>query len=238
MAKNLDLYFGEDSEKIIDKEMTIHISKNGLCASFGIENERILSIVEINKCGFTGTELLERIELLAQDMYIPSIMLEDQSSVVFGIYKLDLGTLSIITKGRSWYNSKGYYSETHNIEKQEWELIRKSQLSDVFDHLLNISYEEYQTKDKGWYNDGLKLFCEINNSELDEENFYEMLKEFIDHLSFNFDCTHTVEKFGVDLSILSMNNSSEDYECLINLMMLSAISYAIRYTRHPLIKKI
>lgn len=235
-VENLNLYFGEDSEKIIDSDMTVHILKNTLCISFSFDDEHNLLITEVNKCGFTGTELLERIELLAQKEGVPSIMLEDQSSVSYGDYRLDLAALSILTKGRSWYNSMGYYSENHEFESQEWEVIRKSRICDIFEHLSTITYDDYIFKNKGWFDDGLDLFAYMNESTVTEENFDDLLREFIYYLSETFDVNDTAESFAVMLSILSKNNTSEDYECINYLMMLGAISYSIRYTRHPLIK--
>lgn len=236
--ENLNLYFGADSEKIIDSDMTVHIMNQGLCISFSIDEEHNVLITEINKCGFTGTELLERIELLAQNEGAPKIMLEDQSSVTYGAYRLDLASLSILTKGRSWYNSMGYYSENHGFESQEWEVIRRSRIADILVHLSTITYDEYISKNKGWFDDGLDLFAYLNETEVTEENFEDMLNEFVYYLSATFDVNDTAESFGIILSILSKNNVSEDYECMNYLMMLGAISYSIRYTRHPLVKNI
>lgn len=238
IIKDLNIYFGDNSDKSVTDDMIINISKDGLCISFGIDNGRQIVINELHKCGFTGTELLERIELLAQDKNISTILLDDQSSVNFGDYKFDLATLSIITKGRSWYNSLGYYSNNHSIEQQEWEIIRESKLDDLFNYILTIDYEKYISKNKGWYHDGLLFFCSSNEITLNEDNYNEVLTKALEYLSVEFDLDETVKSFGIRLSIISKNNTSEEYEVIKYLLMLSVISYAIEYTRYPLIKNV
>ena len=213
---------------------------------FVIEDDRVIGINNINKCGFSGTELLERIELLALLTKIKTIYLDDQSPIKFGEYRLDFAVLQILTKGESWYNSLGYYQENYNDEKNEWDLIRNIALEDIFDLAIKLDYATYKTKNKGWFDDGLLVYSIIEGETLTEDNYAMLLENFIIYLSSIFGNElqgETVKSFAIKLSILTKNyqyqsNPEHINEILDHFLMLSLISYCITYTRFPLYKRL
>lgn len=174
-----------------------------------------------------GTELLEIIELLAQYKNIPKIILEDQSSVKFGNYDLDLATLLILTKGKSWYNSMGYFQSNFENEKREWELIRKRSLEDVFTYILTLEYDLIDSKNKGWFDDALIIFSSIQESELNSETYRDLLVGLMEYLGSLFDINETSESFCLRLSIISKSGSYNEEESLNYFLMLSLLSYSI-----------
>lgn len=237
ISKNLDIYFGECT--INENEDSFEIVKDGKCAEFFVESERTLGIKSINRCGFSGTSILERIELLGMHVKINSIYLDDQSSVNFGDVKLNFGVLNIIVKGNSWYNSLGYFQDNYQYEKSIWDTVRKFTLGKLFEYMTYVSYSEYKTKNKGWYTDGLSFFGEENGVGVNEYSYYELIKEFIYYLESVFGTETELLVLMLELFIISKSDGNIDDKTRIDYFyLLSAISYIVPYTRFPLIKKL
>ena len=88
--------------------------KNTFCGSLKFNNENKYIRVEfINKCDTSGTQFLEYLELFAIK-YNYNILLMDRSTINVNNNKINLSHLKILTKGQSWYNSKGYKSDHYD----------------------------------------------------------------------------------------------------------------------------
>lgn len=236
ITNKLDLYFGEDTKKDVEYNNFIISEDECVCIDFTLDDNDILGINNINKCKFSGSELLDIIDLIALDQKLKIVYLDDQSSITFGEYSLDFGVLSILTKGQSWYNSKGYYQENFNEEKKKWNLIRNSTIEQMFDYIMTIDYETYKSKYKGWFDDGLLSFSSLNSPILDKDNYLQNLESCIIYLSSIFDLNETVKDFCIRLTLLSKTNSSTDDDCYDYFLMLSLFSHGVTYTRFPLRK--
>lgn len=111
--------------KIKDKD----INKN-VCVFFSIDYEKTPTIVLkfVNKClGNTGSMLLTKMEQIAKKIHATTISLEDDSNIVFQDerIKISLKTLYLLTTGKTWYNSNGYYGKNDDFVRNK-ELIRMS----------------------------------------------------------------------------------------------------------------
>ena len=71
----------------------------------------------LEKCGINGSQTMHKIDQIALQLEnVQYIRLEDESN--FEVYPgsnilVDLGIFKILTKGESWYNSLGYFSDTY-----------------------------------------------------------------------------------------------------------------------------
>jgi hypothetical protein len=63
--------------------------------------------------------MLERIDNLAKTFDFDKICLEDASQISVCNLFIDLGILKILSTGKSWYNSNGYYSDSYASESKE-----------------------------------------------------------------------------------------------------------------------
>lgn len=99
------------------------------CLLFSLENQSII-LHKLNKCGSKGTLLLNLLEKYAKNEGVKTISLSDSSSLETecsgGSVHIDLAALKLLTTGKSWYNSLGYFpgdGESYN------EAVEISQLS-------------------------------------------------------------------------------------------------------------
>lgn len=111
------------------------------CVNIRIANETI-GINSLDKCGVRGEETLQKIEELAIKMpNVTRIVLFDGSRINKCGTDLDLAKLKILTKGESWYNSKGYVTSEYNEEKDNNKKIIESEFKNFIDE-LNPSIKE------------------------------------------------------------------------------------------------
>jgi len=140
------------------------------CASFGFYTDSIF-IENLDKCGITrGTELLQLFDKLAEEMpNIKHIDLEDESIIEICDELLYLYLIKILTKGQSWYNSHGYFSENHESDKRHNE------------RFINMKYQKLEDD---LYDKELKKFKLENSIEMYQQKLRESKKK-LDDLEFN-----------------------------------------------------
>lgn len=140
------------------------------CASFGFYTDSIF-IQNLDKCGITrGTELLQLFDKLAEEMpNIKHIDLEDESIIEICDELLYLYLIKILTKGQSWYNSHGYFSENHESDKRHNE------------RFINMKYQKLEDD---VYDTELKKFTLENSIEMYKRKLLEFEKK-VNDLDFN-----------------------------------------------------
>jgi hypothetical protein len=92
-----------------------------------------MSIGRLTSCSpLGGAEMIQRYILLARRLGLQSIHLDDNSEVYFprsrygdNRCKIDLPTLRILLKGKSWYESLGFVSTTTDAERAQNEEVRQ-----------------------------------------------------------------------------------------------------------------
>lgn len=98
----------------------------------------VIYVHQIQKCGIKGDEILQKIDELAKQMpNITSLSLLDGSEISKCGTDLDLATIKILTKGESWYNSKGYISANFDKEKKQHAEIMNSVFDAFVDNFRN-----------------------------------------------------------------------------------------------------
>lgn len=233
IVNNFNNYFPSTFIRI--EGFNIEITNDTLCISFLIDKKSNVIINELKKCKLSGKESLYNLELILINSNIKYIYLDDQSSFKFDEYNIDLGTLCILAKGESWYNSLGYYQEKFNEEKIEWNIIRDQTVLYTLEN-LKVSYEFYKTKNKGWFDDGIYIFAEYNDSELQEDNFDYFLNMSKEHVSAIFDTRVKVYQYASEFYLKNKRGQIDNY--FDHLLILSLLSLSINYTRYPLYKKL
>jgi hypothetical protein len=140
------------------------------CASFGFYTDSIF-IQNLDKCGITrGTELLQSFDKLAEEMpNIKHIDLEDESIIEICDELIYLYLIKILTKGQSWYNSHGYFSENHESDKRHNE------------RFINMKYQKLEDD---VYDTELKKFTLENSIETYKRKLLEFEKK-VNDLDFN-----------------------------------------------------
>lgn len=218
------------------------IQNNGTCLNFEVnidDNELFVGILELNKCKFSGSENLNKLEHLLTHINIKFIILEDQSYLNYLEYRIDLATLLILSKGQSWYNSLDYKQENFSNEYNTWQQIRYLTFIDLnFDDInFNII-----TENKNWYDIPLYFIAYIHDYEnIDKNNFKEIIKMSIDFVVEN--CGHIIydrinlASYEVYQNIKNNIYQSED-NFLPYYLYIYLCSAFIKYTRFPLIKKL
>lgn len=245
---NIDKYFkGYTKKYIINDE--INIENNNFCVSFFIDNEIIenpsIGIIKLNKCGFSGSNILKKLELLAISCEIYNIYLHDKAHLKITYLesdfsnvedvKIDFSSLYIYVNGKSWYNSFNYYQKNYNKESREWRTIRKKILHDI---LELINYDKYNNSLSNEYDNGIEVFCSISEIEINHDNFNDLIFYFIELLFKN------CEDLGLEYNSLEIVFEKVYYKIKINEfnilhhLLLSICSIAINYTRYPLFKNI
>ena len=120
----------------------------------------------VEGCGIKGGESLKIMEQIALRLdNINYIGLRDDS--FFDIYPnvvpktyimVDLGVFKILTKGESWYNSLGYFSDNYKTELVHNEGIAKMKLLDFQENVKRLNIEELmKTHTVENYDNQLKL---------------------------------------------------------------------------------
>lgn len=236
IIKNLDIYFGKCQFKETDGVIDIH--KDGKCVEFFVDSNRSIGISNLNRCGFSGTHILERIDLLAMHVKANSIYLDDQSSIPFGDIRLDFGVLNILVKGKSWYNSMGYFQVDYEKEKNVWDIIREYTLLELFKEMKNIPYSQYKAINKGFFTDGMEFFADMNGTHVDEFTYYHLIEELIYYLRSVFDVNTEMKTLMLEMYIVAKSDSilDDDKAKIDYFLLLSSISYITPYTRFPLTK--
>jgi hypothetical protein len=139
--------FIDDNEDIIGIDVNdgdIECLRLAIC--YDKNNILRIYIDELNKCSLSGSKILENLELLCDSFAkeIEYIEFSDASNVnLFNneSYSIELSTLRILSRGESWYNSLGYYSNDNISDRQSWNILReKTGIIDLLHTLKSISY--------------------------------------------------------------------------------------------------
>lgn len=93
-------------------------SSNKPCLEVSIKSNEFIYIDYLNNCGnINGTTLLKNMNILAQRLpNIQFILLDDASKIFMCEKEISLATIKILTKGISWYNSYGFFSDNYHDE--------------------------------------------------------------------------------------------------------------------------
>lgn len=95
------------------------------CLTLSLDEDTI-EVHDLDKCGLTGTILLDLLEKYARSVGIKEINLLDASLIHTNCedetgqtINIDLAVLKLLTTGKSWYNSLGYFSSDDTEETKE-----------------------------------------------------------------------------------------------------------------------
>jgi len=147
--ESFDIQVEDDDEnkiyKIFIKDIDTTIQTEP-CVELEFFSNKIY-ISNINKCGEnSGSSLLHLIDNLALSMpNIDYIELNDGSLIEICSTKffIQLDIFKILTKGISWYNSLGYYSEQHEQEVQNNNIIRTTPINQLLYWCLSYRVNEF-----------------------------------------------------------------------------------------------
>ena len=252
--KLIDTYFNITSinSKTLDSDgiFTINTSFNNyecnMCVKFKIDYERYeditVNIKELNKCHYSGTETLDRLELLIRGLNnnIKYMYLDDQSYITYEDFNLNLGIMYILTNGMSWYNKLGFKQENYKEESNNWNIIRYNTFNEL--DFTNIRFEDWNLfRGKNWYDDGLQLYSDyVLDEEINVDNFIDVLNDAIIFIKeeFTTECDNKITNVVGLIFINIKNKTLLQEDVLKNYLFISLCSYLISYTRFPLIKMI
>jgi hypothetical protein len=121
---NVDIIENDSNIQFFGKD-----KNNKICINLTIDlDEKKIYINELERCNAgKGPLLLDKVDELARMIQgITSIELEDKSILPICGVNINLAILKILTKGESWYNSKGYYGASRENEKHNRQIINQS----------------------------------------------------------------------------------------------------------------
>lgn len=149
---------------VFEKNKYTISSKDGrMCLYFTIESDTI-DLHLLDKCSSRGTILLQLLEEFARSIDITFIKLQDASQIVTRCsdngnpVAIDLAILKLITKGRSWYNTQGYFSSCDEKENNRIiklpciEAIYLSQEEELKKMRASYSLERLYAQKERWIN--------------------------------------------------------------------------------------
>ena len=234
IIRSLNFNFGETFNVKIGENIDIYDGLK-ICISFSLGENRSINLFSINKCSISGTELLKIFEEVMTGKKIRHIYLDDQSSVSVGRYDVDLSTICILRNSDSWYNSRGYYQSSYEVESKKWNLLRNAKLEVCLEICSQVDYFTYKSKNKGWFHDGLQIYVEtMGNAQLTIQNYNQFLEMMLLYLSECFDVNETMTTIFSRQHQL-IKDADEEYH-FNYLLLVSMFSYCIDYTRCPLCK--
>lgn len=132
------------------------------CAALSIRDTEIY-VSSLHKCGFSGSEILKKIEKFARLLqHVNKITITDISTIKICGMSISLAMLKIITKGESWYNSLGYRSVDYDDEKIHNSIFINRSYNDFIDELdlMEKTHESFQ--DVSLKETGQELFPDID----------------------------------------------------------------------------
>lgn len=201
----------------------------------------MIYIFNLNRCVTSGTQNLERVEFFARYLNIRQLGLEDQSSVnVLGI-RINFAIINILSKGQSWYNSLGYYSDVYKEEIRYWHEIRSVTLDQVLPMILSKNYNNYEdTINDDYYDNVLKFYCESLGEDIYENNYNEAIEASLNFIKENTRDIDFNQNIGVVFSLIYLRIKSREnltYEIALSYsILIQLMSLIIPYKRFMLIK--
>lgn len=114
--------------------------------------KHFIEIRTLDKCGKSGTDSLSKVDELAKKLNINCIKLYDGSTIEKCGVGISLIDIKILTTGKSWYNSQGYFSRNYDSEFENNRIKIDMKLTDFLDEVyatnLKISTESERKKCK------------------------------------------------------------------------------------------
>ena len=121
------------------------------CSKFRVDyTTNSLHIVQLSKCGeLSGTKILQCIINIGRLLYVKKITLLDESNLnTKSKCEYSLANYYILLTGKSWYNSYGFISNTHDSNIADNENIRNKKLINFlvnksdYDSIINVLRKE------------------------------------------------------------------------------------------------
>jgi hypothetical protein len=218
IIENIKIFFSESEFNINPFGTTISIKTkdNVLCLSLYFYKDYIY-ITSLNKCGITGSNSLKKVEEVAKLLpNIKSINLMDASTINKCGVELDLAIIKILTKGQSWYNSLGYYSDNYKDEIDHNKNILDLSCKDFFESVFEKCFEKFLVSNsKEIINNTLKMY---GNRKILKKKIETEQKKLDDYDNFIRDETEkyilhrdAIIQKGVDLYPYPENMSIQEY---------------------------
>jgi hypothetical protein len=195
--------------------------KNDQTKCLGLKfGENFIKIVTLARCKNNpgnGTELMQLVEEVAK--LIPNVLylkLEDAANITLSNgSKINLAFLKILTKGESWYNSLGYYSDTYEEEKRNNNNVIQTQYSVLIENLISNWVDGFKSKNT-------KENIEAEIIKLEETNnrmFHSCIKMYKSKLN-NYDSfidTEVQKIIANGVEIINMGNQKlpPEYQIII-----------------------
>lgn len=237
----IDLYF-INSTKEIQSNMIIISIEGRDCCGFQVKEDS-LHIVFLSRQGsYSGTHILECLEFLvkATSDKIKYLDLNDDSFVKWRGNKFNLAYFHILCKGKSWYNSLGFFQHNYNDEFTKWSILRNKSMNVIFNEIIfNLKYnyenlsedfvfllEEYINKKLGYDDIVLPLNKYIEDYGLIdiEQDFYEIEEIFNRYYNFDFRSLKLLDIFQIIYVIVK---NCDDVNDDIEQMIIKLYSYCI-----------
>jgi hypothetical protein len=202
---------------------------------------------------YSGTDLLERLELLARRFGVRFMMLEDKSSKPIRVgeesYNLNLGHLLIMALGGSWYNRLGFYQPNYATEFEYWSYIRARNLSfnSVRPIIENLTYDQWLQRAKHeWFEDPIVFLLRMDDEDLDaedvdEEEFIQTMTraiEFVEVEMASITSLPIVTIAGTFYLRIKTSSVTTMDEFTRILVYVGLCSYVYPYTRTQMVKEL
>jgi hypothetical protein len=121
---------------------------NRQCLYFIIYNNDI-EISKLAKCGKSGTDSLSKVEQLAKKIpNINYIQLYDGSTIEKCGVEISLIYIKILTTGKSWYNSQGYFSRNYEAEFENNKIKINMKLTDFLDEVYATNLKVFTERER------------------------------------------------------------------------------------------
>lgn len=138
---------------------TIYTKDNSKCVT--LDFYKYIEVRTLDKCGKSGTDSLSKVnELVKKLQTFKQIKLYDGSTISKCGIEIRLAYIKILTTGKSWYNSQGYFSRNYDSEFENNRIKICMKLTDFLD-------EVYATN--------LKVFTEIEREKCKSEEGCELV---------------------------------------------------------------
>lgn len=197
--KDIILKIFNDKKFIVlfsDDTVNVHDKENNECTKFGLSLDNIF-ISSLQKCSSdSGTNLLERIKKLGEELRVKYINLADVSFIsVNGEHEdkcsFSLAMFNILKNGISWYNKMGFISHNFKNEVKNNETIREYNL----ETFLNVAVNEEHQKEISELEKEIKKYKDfvfLSNEEVNklrkiQKTVYINVKNSIDNILTSYE---------------------------------------------------
>jgi hypothetical protein len=185
-------------------------TKDGLnCLQLSSNND-FINIEGLEKCGKTGSDSLIKVYELAKLLpNIKYIKLSDKSFIKKCGFDIDLAFVKILTTGKSWYNSHGYFSKNYADEFDNNNKKINMDYNKFLDDVYKKMIDDFKIRNPGeTYTDLEKVIDENNKSSLNL--VYKSTKEEIQRIQSVAEKMkkQRIELFDRSMKIENSNNQT------------------------------